>query len=99
MAPSEFLRRRCWLGRLAIRGTTYCSGAPMGEYLGHAHKDCQDQARLCAREEAVRHITPATALVGGLWLALIPQTYGQSPPEGHLMVAPADLKWTSMPSL
>jgi hypothetical protein len=47
----------------------------------------------------VRHIAPATALVGGLWLALIPQTYGQSPPEGHLMVAPADLKWTSMPSL
>src|ERR1700747_3466601 len=37
--------------------------------------DYQDQARLFATEDAVRHIAPAAALVGGLWLAPIPQAY------------------------
>jgi len=35
----------------------------------------------------------------GLCLALAPQAYGQSTPPDHLMVAPGDLKWASMPSL
>ena len=47
----------------------------------------------------MRHIARTAAFAGGLCLALIPQVYGQSPPQDHLMVAPADLKWTSMPSL
>ena len=47
----------------------------------------------------MRHLASTAAFVGGLCLVLVPQAYGQSPPQGHQMIAPADLKWTSMPSL
>jgi quercetin dioxygenase-like cupin family protein len=44
-------------------------------------------------------IASIAAVAGGLCLALVSQAYGQSAPPDHLMVAPSELKWTSMPSL
>ena len=51
-------------------------------------------------EKAMRRIAHTAAIASGLCLALMPQAFAQSAAApGHIMLAPAELKWVAMPAL